>query len=455
MHPDGKAYGFDRGRRVFVPGSIPGETLTIMMEKRQIGYFVAEIKLIEQASPYRIKPFCKHAGLCGGCNWQHIAYTHQLNLKSEIISEALIKQQIDFKIIEPVVPSPLQIHFRNRTEYTFSSSRWFYESEGKVTDPLSRLALGFNPEGMPERIIDIDECWLQPHPAHNFSRLAKDLAIFHQLEFWNPRLKTGLIRNLELKNNTANQWMLLIGFTSMDSRINLYLNDLQNKLPKETQLFYTILDYATKALGGEITPFTQTNAELLERSRNLQFRLRPSGFYQTNPLQASNLFKLVSELAAAQAKDVVYDLYTGAGTIALHVAKQANFVIGIEANENSIEDANYNAQINGILNVKFIQGDVLASFTTDFVDSNPKPSIVILDPPRSGTLIEIKKTILYAQPHTIIYVSCNPAALAKDLKMLTTAYSIACIQPIDMFPHSHHIETVVKLVRRKEEDLNN
>jgi 23S rRNA (uracil1939-C5)-methyltransferase len=241
----------------------------------------------------------------------------------------------------------------------------------------------------------------------------------------------------------------------MDSRINLYLNDLQNKLPKETQLFYTILDDATKALGGEITPFTQTNAELLERSRNLQFRLRPSGFYQTNPLQASNLFKLVSELAAAQAKDVVYDLYTGAGTIALHVAKQANFVIGIEANENSIEDANYNAQINGILNVKFIQGDVLASFTTDFVDSNPKPSIVILDPPRSGTLIEIKKTILYAQPHTIIYVSCNPAALAKDLKMLTTAYSIACIQPIDMFPHSHHIETVVKLVRRKEEDLSN
>lgn len=450
MHPDGKAYGFDRGRRVFVPGSIPGETLTIMMEKRQIGYFVAEIMLIEQASPNRIKPFCKHAGLCGGCNWQHIAYTHQLTLKSEIISEALDKQQIDFKLIEPVIPSPMQIQFRNRTEYTFSSSRWFYESEGKVIDPIGRLALGFNPEGMSERIIDIEECWLQPSPAHHFSRLAKELAILHQLEFWNPRLKTGLIRNLELKNNTANQWMLLVGFTQDDPRIGQYMNDLKDKLPKGVQLFYTILNDATKALGGEVAPFGQASSELLEFSGKLKFRIRPNGFYQTNPLQASILFKLVSELAAAKAEDIVYDLYTGAGTIALHVAHHANFVIGIEANEDSIEDANYNAQINGIANVRFVQGDVLATFTTGFIDSNPKPSIVILDPPRSGTLIEIKKTILYAQPHTIIYVSCNPAALAKDLKMLTTAYSIACIQPIDMFPHTHHIETVVKLVRRSD-----
>lgn len=451
MHPDGKAYGFDRGRRVFVPGSIPEELLTITMEKRQIGYFVAETICIEQASSFRTQPFCKHAGLCGGCNWQHISYDYQLRLKSEIIKEALIKQQIDFNIIEPVIPSPLTTHFRNRTEYSFSSSRWFYESEGKITDPLNRLALGFNPEGMNERIIDIEECWLQPPPAHHFSRLVKNLAILHQLEFWNPRLKTGIIRNLELKNNTANQWMLIVGFTVNDTRINQYLNDLKNNLPHETQLYYTILDDAAKAIGGEANSCTHTNYEVFEYSGNLKFRIRPDGFYQTNPLQAANLFKLVSKLAAAKPMDVVYDLYTGAGTIALHLAQQANFVLGIESNQKSIEDANYNAQLNGIANVRFIQGDVLETFTPSFIDSNPKPSIIILDPPRSGTLIEIKKTILYAQPHTIIYVSCNPAALAKDLKMLTTAYTTAHIQPIDMFPHSHHIETVVKLVRRDEQ----
>lgn len=449
MHPDGKAYGFDRGRRVFVSGGIPGETVTISMEKRQMGYFMAEILRIEQASPHRVIPFCKHAGLCGGCNWQHISYTHQLNLKNEIISEALIKQQIDFMIIEPATPSPFQIHFRNRTEYTFSTSRWFYESEGKITDPKDRLAVGFNPEGKADRVIDIEECWLQPDPAHQLSREAKQLAIAHQLEFWNPKQKTGLIRSIEFKNNTFNEWMCIIGFAYFDERIAIYLTDLQGLFPANTLIYYTIFEDVAKAVGGTTKLFTNTNAEISEYSGKLKFRLHPDGFYQTNPLQAAKLFEIVYEFADPSPNDFVYDLYSGAGTIALHLAQTAKQVMGIEANQNSIEDAHYNALMNGIENVKFIQGDVLETFTIDFINAHPKPSIIILDPPRSGTLIEIKKSILYAKPQTIVYVSCNPAALAKDLKMLTTDYIIARIQPVDMFPHSHHIETVVKLTRKE------
>jgi 23S rRNA (uracil1939-C5)-methyltransferase len=446
MHPDGKPYGFNRGRRVFVSGGIPGEKLTISMEKRQTGYFMADIEKITAPSPFRTRPFCKHAGLCGGCNWQHIAYDHQLELKRGIISEALTRQGIDFTEIKPVIPSDQQIFYRNRIEYSFSATRWFYEEEGDVDDPVKRLAVGFNIESRADRVLDIEECFLQPEPSHHISRVAKEIAIKQELAFWNLKQKTGLLRNLEIRNNTHGDTMAIVGFVYDEpALIQDYLTELSSSFPALSGLFYTVLADPLKGINGTVLKFSGQNDFITEISSNQQFRIQPEGFYQTNPAQAAYIFHLIRNLAGAKPEDLVYDLYTGSGAIAITLATDAGRVVGIEGMPSAVEEANQNAKLNNIENCSFVCGDVLKTFTPAFCEQYGNPDIIILDPPRSGTLIEIKKTMLQAKPRSIIYVSCNPAALAKDLKMLTTEYVIDTIQPVDMFPHTHHIETVVKL----------
>jgi 23S rRNA (uracil1939-C5)-methyltransferase len=345
-----------------------------------------------------------------------------------------------------VVPSDQQIFYRNRIEYSFSATRWFYEEEGDVDDPVKRLAVGFNIESRADRVLDIEECFLQPEPSHHISRVAKEIAIKQELAFWNLKQKTGLLRNLEIRNNTHGDTIAIVGFVYDEpALIQDYLTELSSSFPALSGLFYTVLADPLKGINGTVLKFSGQNDFITEISSNQQFRIQPEGFYQTNPVQAANMFHLIRNLAGAKHDDLVYDLYTGSGAIAITLAADAGRVVGIEGMPSAVEEANQNAKLNNIENCYFVCGDVLKTFTPAFCEQYGKPDIIILDPPRSGTLIEIKKTMLQAKPRSIIYVSCNPAALAKDLKMLTSEYVIDTIQPVDMFPHTHHIETVVKL----------
>lgn len=442
MHSSGRAFGPDK---YYVTGGIPGEEVEITKERGK-GFRCGHVTQVLSPSPLRTAPFCLHAELCGGCPWQHITYEGQLRYKREILEAALLKYQISLppEGIPEVTPSPLQTGYRNKTEYTFSA-------EG------SRM--GFHPIDKPYEVFDCRTCFLQPPVAHQTALQIKELAINHSIPFYNYSQRSGLLRNLLLRHS-SNGLCAVCGFTShANDTIKPFMEALQKACPQVTSWYYSVWEgrpdqkfYDPEFFycgGTEYLEETVTLADKSGKDIRLNFRVSPQAFYQPNPLQAVNLYQYIAS-QMAPSDGLVYDLYTGIGTIVSVLAAghpDNDGFVAIEGNAKAIADARFNATLNGLSQIVFLTGDILQTFTPAFTVRYPQPSLIVLDPPRSGTLTEIKKAIIAAQPQQIIYVSCNPVSLAWDLKQLCEGgYRIDTIRPFDMFPQTQHVETVVSLL---------
>ena len=442
VHSAGKAVGTHEGKNIFVPFGIPGDVVDVELDRRQRGFYSAAIQQIVRPAPSRIEPFCKHHGVCGGCNWQHIDYEYQLILKRQILENALRKYNIYTPEIPSVIPSPRNVHFRNKVEYAFAAEGFTSAESVNTSGPC----LGYHPIDGRSKVINIEECWLQQQPSRRICETAAKTAIEQNLSFYNYETRSGFLRNLIIRTSTRDETLVVIGTTEDKKELILpYLEALRKSLPEIASLLYTVLSSPEKGFMDGAVHLFHGPGFLSEKMGDFNFRVSPKAFFQPNPYQATHIYNKVLEFAAPSGHELVYDLYTGAGTIASYLAPHVGKAIGIEGSAEAIDDANNNVVLNHLTNTEFITGDVLETFKPEFVTQHGKPDIIVLDPPRSGTLIEIKKTIVGSAPDKIIYVSCNPVSLAFDLTMLTNGYKVTQIQPYDMFPHTHHTETVVLL----------
>jgi 23S rRNA (uracil1939-C5)-methyltransferase len=449
VHSSGRCKATLENKQVYLDFGIPGEEVTFLLDRRKQGFRSGRIAEVITPSPYRVVPFCIHFGQCGGCSWQHIAYPHQLTLKHKILTNALTKYGIVTPPVPPVIPSPEIHYFRHRMEYSFASSA--YNDTAYTDNEHSGPALGFHPYGEPGQIIDIRECYLQQQPSRSICDFVKSYALEQNLDFYDHEKKSGFLRSLSLRISRSGETMVVLGFNDDRpfERENL-LKKLLQEFSMIVSLCYTIhLSHAHSQLQGEIIPFGDTEPYLYKIMGGNRFRMHAASFFQPNAKQAEDIFVMVHNWANLSGSEKVYDLYTGIGTIALFLAPGVKHVTGIEGSPGAIEDARANANMNGIKNAEFLVGDILETFKPEFLREHGKPDLIVLDPPRSGTLIEIKKTINTSGAEKVIYLSCNPVSLAFDLKQLTEVYKVTRIQPFDMLPHTHHLETLVILERKE------
>jgi 23S rRNA (uracil1939-C5)-methyltransferase len=436
MHSAGRAIGTIGNKKIFVDYAVPGDVADLKAAKRQKGFVVATIDKLVIPSPHRANPFCKHFGTCGGCNWMHIEYKEQLNLKRQILLDALKKYEINIPGIPEIHASPQLKYFRNRTEFAFSAGN---------------NALGFHPAGKTDEVFDVEECFIQPEPCMKIKSLVKKSALEKNIPFYHIKEKTGILRKLIIRTSTTGDVMVILGIIGKISEaVKDLLQEVSATIPEISSIFYIEMengDQNSSVLPVQLFSGSKTFYE--EKAAEIKFHISPQTFYQPNPLQAVRFFEKIKEFSDLKGSERIFDLYCGAGTISLFIADKAGKIIGIEGSSDAVSDAKQNALLNGIDNIDFIQGDILKTFTSDFLKLYEKPNVIILDPPRSGTLIEIKKTMMAAEPEKIIYVSCNPVSLAWDLKQLSEKYRITALELFDQHPQTHHVETVVLLEKNK------
>jgi len=440
VHSSGRSAATVGEKHIYLQGGIPGETVTYTLERRKQGFRSGTVESVVQASPHRVRPFCRHYNDCGGCPWQHIGYAHQLNLKHRILVTALEKYAIDTPPVPPVIPSPETTFYRHRMEYAFTAV-----SAGDGAE-FRGPGLGFHRTEAPGRVTGIHECYLQVQPSRAICDFLMDYVNKGNRSLYDHRQKAGWLRSLSIRVNLRGEVLVVVGFNENhpQERDSLLAN-LHAAFPQIVSLCYTIhLSHSHSQMQGEVVPFAGP-PWLEETLSGFRFRIHASSFFQPNASQAARIFLTAREWAAPEGHEMIYDLYTGVGTLALFMSGSASSVIGIEGSARAIEDAAFNATLNNVANAHFLTGDILETFTPSFVASHGTPDLIVLDPPRSGTLIEIKKTINQSGAKKLIYLSCNPVSLAFDLKQLTEVYQVVQIQPFDMLPHTHHLETLVML----------
>jgi 23S rRNA (uracil1939-C5)-methyltransferase len=444
IHSTGKSIASHKGKKYYIEYGIPGETVKVELDTRKKGFYGGSVSEIIQPSDNRIIPFCKHFGQCGGCNWQHIDYNLQLKLKREILMNAFQKYSIISPEIPAVIPSPETQFFRHRVEYSFVADGW---TEQQHSNEGSIPVMGFHLAGAPNQVINIDECNLQSEPSREICDAIRTFVLKNKIPFYDHQENSGFLRSLSIRIALSGDIMLILGLVKEDTRLlDALTTFIKSQFPQIISLCYTIhTSEKHSQLQGIIIPLDDSGGFIYEHLNGFSLRIYANSFFQPNGLQASNIYKLIREWAGLTGRERVIDLYTGIGIIALFLASSAKEVLGIEGSSSSIEDARENARLNGIKNVEFMVGDILQTFNLNFLSQYGKPDLIVLDPPRSGTLIEIKKTILASGAEKILYLSCNPVSLAFDLKQLCEGYKIARIQPFDMLPHTSHLETLVLL----------
>lgn len=448
IHSSGRSIANLEGKNYYIDFGIPGEEVTFLLHRKKLGFRLGEVVDVVTPSAHRVEPFCMHHQQCGGCPWQHINYDYQLVLKHTILCNALKHYGIETPDVPAVIPSPGIHYYRNRVEYTFSANPL---PDPRHTGPNNTgLALGFHRYAEPGQVIDIRECFLQQQPSRAICAFVKSYAIEQGLEFYNHELKTGFLRSISIRTNRAGEVQVVVGFnTDKQAEREQLLRKLQQEFPAIVSLCWTIHpSHAHSQLQGEIHSFGNTEPYTHKILRGNRFRIHAASFFQPNARQAEKIFETATQWSQLTGRENVYDLYAGVGTIALFLAAGARHVTGIEGSEYAVEDARANALMNGISNTTFITGDVLETFKPGFLHEHGKPDLIALDPPRSGTLIEIKKTINGSGARKVLYISCNPVSLAFDLKQLSEAYNVVRIQPFDMVPHTHHLETLVMLEKK-------
>ena len=446
---EGKAVGKKEGLTVFVPFAVPEDIVDVEVYKKKKGYAEARILNINKESPHRITPECEHFGLCGGCKWQIMNYETQLKYKQKQVEDCFRHLgKFEFPPILPIIPSKNQYEYRNKLEYTFSHLRWLDEKDMQLRDAghiLETRGLGFHIPGKFDKVLHINRCLLQAEPSNEMRNSVYQFAIQHDIPFYNIRNHEGILRNLIIRNNTKNEIMVIVSLTEMNDKTALLLDFLKETFPQIHSLFYVINTKFNDSIS-DLEPVLYAGVtHISETMEELHFKIGPLSFFQTNSLQALELYRVAREFAQITPEDIVYDLYTGTGTIALFVAQQAKKIIGIEYIEAAIEDAKFNAQQNGITNAVFFAGDMKDVLNENCTKRNGKPDVVITDPPRAGMHPDVVARLLEMAPPRIVYISCNPATQARDITELAKKYTVTKVQPVDMFPHTHHVENVVAL----------
>jgi 23S rRNA (uracil1939-C5)-methyltransferase len=435
---------------VFVPMLIPGDIVDIRVIKKRKKYIEGRVTRFHEYSPDRIVAVCSHFGTCGGCKWQHLPYDLQLKYKEKQVRDNLTRiGKIEQPIINPIMGSSEIFMYRNKLEYTFSDKRWLTKEEIDSENKFEREgALGFHIPGLFDKVLDIKECHLQPEPSNSIRNSVREYSIKNNLQFFDLREQKGFLRNLVIRNSLDGKVMVIVVFfkDDIEKREGL-LNFLASEFPQITSLMYVINSKRNDSLSDQDPILYKGDNYLVEDMDGLKFRIGPKSFYQTNTKQALELYRVARDFAGLTGKEIVYDLYTGTGTIANFIAGSADKVIGIEYVEEAVEDAQINSEINNIRNTFFFAGDMKDILSEQFIEANGKPDVIITDPPRAGMHEDVVKIIAKAAPGRIVYVSCNPATQARDILLLSEHYRVAGVQPVDMFPHTHHVENVVLLKR--------
>lgn len=448
---EGKAMGRWNDVVVFVPLTVPGDVVDVQIRSKRRRFMEGFVVRYVKRSPIREEPFCEHFGVCGGCKWQNLPYKEQLRFKTEQVRDQLTRiGKITLPEVAPCLGSEQTRFYRNKLEYTFADKRWLtYEEIAEAGEIGERPALGFHIPGMFDKVLDIRKCWLQADPSNEIRLETKRFCLENGYTFHNAREHTGLMRNLVIRTASTGEVMVIVVFGADDRpRIEALLGHLAETFPAITSLMYIVNTKWNDSTGDLAAVCFSGKDHIIECMEGLQFKVGPKSFYQTNSAQAYELYKTARDFAALTGEETLYDLYTGTGTIANFCAASCRKVVGIEYVPEAIEDAKINSALNGIGNTVFFAGDMKAVLSDDFVAANGRPDVVILDPPRAGVDEPVIEVILRAAPERIVYVSCNPATQARDLALLAAAYDVERVQPVDMFPHTHHVENVVKLVRR-------
>lgn len=445
---EGKAIGHVEGVVVFVSNCVPGDIVDVQVVRKRKRFMEGYPIHFHQYSATRSEPFCSHFGLCGGCKWQHLPYAEQLKFKHTQVTDAFERiGKVMADEVLPILPSEKQRYYRNKLEFTFSSNRWLTSDEINSGDlSIERRGLGFHIPGKFDKVLDIAECYLQPEPSNQIRNFVRDYAFEHNLKFFDLIRQEGLLRNLIVRNNLAGEWMAIFSFFRNDQDLIVPLLDaVASRFPQITSLMYVINSKANDTITDLPVNLFKGNDHLLEKMEDLVFSISPKAFFQTNTEQAHQLYSVARDFANLKGNEIVYDLYTGTGTIALFLANRCHKVVGLEYVPEAIEDAKKNAGLNRIENSFFYAGDIRVLLNESFTAENGKPDVIITDPPRTGMHADVVEAILAARPARIVYVSCNPATQARDISLLSGSYRLAKIQPVDMFPFTHHVENVALL----------
>ena len=447
----GKGVGrTSEGIAVFIEGAVPGDVVDVFVQKKKGGFIEGKVERIVTHSPDRVASFCAHFPLCGGCKWQAMSYESQLTFKQKFVSDALVRiGKLDIPEITPIFGNHEAYFYRNKLEFSFSNKKWLTDDQIKSGEEISnRDALGFHIPGRFDKVLDVDKCFLQPDPSNDIRNAVRDYAHKNNLTFYDIRDKGGFLRTLMIRITGIGEVMVLVGvYEWLEKELFALLEFLKNQFPQITSLQYTHSHKANDSFEGlEIKTYVGRDF-IYEEMEGLKFKISAKSFYQTNSKQAYNLYKFTRDFAGLSGNELVYDLYTGTGTIANFVARHCKKVVGVEYVEDAVKDARTNSKENGITNTYFVAGDMKNILTDAFIAEQGKPDVIITDPPRAGMHEDVVKVILNAAPEKIVYVSCNPATQARDLALMQHMYKVVKVQPVDMFPQTAHVENVVLLVK--------
>jgi 23S rRNA (uracil1939-C5)-methyltransferase len=434
----------------FITNGLPGDVVDVQVTRRRKSYQEGRVVNFHSYSDKRTEPFCRHFGVCGGCRWQDLKYPEQLKYKhAEVVNTLERLGGLTLPRVRPIMASARETHYRNKLEFTFSNRRWLSEDEIQSGDDFpDRNGLGFHIPGMFDKVVDLEECHLQPEPSNAIRQAVRDYARESGVSFFDLKNGGGLLRSMIIRNTIGGEVMVILVFHDEDEEARqALLNHIRSAFPGITSLMYCINRKANDTIADQEILLHSGRNHIMEEMEDLRFRIGPKSFFQTNSLQALELYRKVRDFVSLTGKEVVYDLYAGTGTIALFLARSAERVVGIEYIEDAISDARVNAEINGILNARFFSGDIKDVLDTGFIEREGKPDVLVTDPPRAGMHKDVVKAILYAAPRRIVYVSCNPATQARDIQLMNGEYRVAEFQPLDMFPHTFHVENIALLER--------
>ncbi|WP_140937896.1 23S rRNA (uracil(1939)-C(5))-methyltransferase RlmD [Sphingobacterium lumbrici] len=431
---------------LFIEKGVPGDVVDVELQRKKKNFAEGRVVNVIQKSEHRVDPFCPHFGVCGGCKWQHMTYDAQLQFKQQSVDNALLRiGKVDTSSMESILPSQQTAYYRNKLEFTFSNKRWLTSVDEQVA-PDNMDALGFHVPGRFDKILDIDHCFLQQDPSNDLRNAIRDFAVAEGITFYDLRAHEGALRNLIIRTSSTGEVMVIVVFAyPEEEQVEQLMSFIDRRFPDITSLLYIVNQKRNDTIFDQEIQVYKGRDFIYEEMEGLKFKIGAKSFYQTNSHQAYELYKITREFADLKGHELVYDLYTGAGTIANFVARTVKEVVGVEYVPSAIEDAKLNSEINGIGNTKFYAGDMKDVLTADFVSLHGKPDVVITDPPRAGMHADVVQRILEMEAEKIVYVSCNAATQARDLQILTEKYDVVRIKPVDMFPHTQHVENVVLL----------
>ncbi|QKJ32349.1 23S rRNA (uracil(1939)-C(5))-methyltransferase RlmD [Mucilaginibacter mali] len=442
---EGRGIGKPGEMVLFIDKAVPGDVVDVELYRKKKNFGEGKIIELKKASDHRTTPFCEHFGTCGGCKWQHMDYSAQLQFKQKAVNDALSRlAKIDTTGMLPIVPSPEDRYYRNKLEFTFSDKRWLYDGESREDEQLNMNALGFHIPGRFDKILDVNHCYLQADPSNQLRNSINNFAKQHGISYYNLKNHTGSLRNLIIRTSTTGELMVIVVFAfASQEEVDLLMNFVDKDFPQITSLLYILNEKKNDTIFDQEVLVWRGPEYIHEEMNGIRFRIGPKSFYQTNSVQALRLYEITRDFAGFKGDELVYDLYTGAGTIANFVAGSVREVVGVEYVPSAIEDAKINSAINNITSTKFYAGDMKDVLNADFVAEHGKPDVIITDPPRAGMHPDVVARLMEIEAPKIVYVSCNAATQARDLLVLKEKYTVTRIQPVDMFPHTQHVENVV------------